>query len=111
MYIAVEFTLLCVLTLVMIVLMLSAEDILNGTKKGDDFMQLLSNKWFDILKWCSIVALPAISTFIVVISKIWGWADLGSMVAQTITAVAVLLGALLGISHIQYKNGDNNADN
>lgn len=74
-------------------------------------MQILSNKWFDILKWCSIVALPAISTFIVVISKIWGWADLGSMVAQTITAVAVLLGALLGISHIQYKNGDNNANN
>lgn len=69
-------------------------------------MQLLSNKWFDILKWCSIVALPAISTFIVVISKIWGWADLGSMIAQTITAVAVLLGALLGISHIQYKKGE-----
>lgn len=69
-------------------------------------MQILSNKWFDILKWCSIVALPAISTFIVVISKIWGWADLGSMIAQTITAVAVLLGALLGISHIQYKKGE-----
>lgn len=69
-------------------------------------MQILSNKWFDILKWCSIVALPAISTFIVVISKIWGWADFGSMIAQTITAVAVLLGALLGISHIQYKKGE-----
>lgn len=65
-------------------------------------MQILSNKWFDILKWCSIVALPALSTFIVVISKIWGWAEMGSMIAQTITAVAVLLGALLGISHIQY---------
>lgn len=72
--------------------------------KGDDYM--LSNKWFDILKWCSIVALPAISTFIVCISKIWGWADLGSMIAQTVTAVAVLLGALLGISHIQYNKGE-----
>ena len=69
-------------------------------------MQILNNKWYDILKWVAIVALPAISTFIVVISKIWGWADLGSMIAQTITAVAVLLGALLGISHIQYKKGD-----
>lgn len=66
-------------------------------------MQIFNNKWFDVLKWCSIVCLPALSTFIVVISKIWGWADLGSMIAQTITAVAVLLGALLGISSIGYK--------
>lgn len=69
-------------------------------------MQILDNKWYDVLKWVAIVALPALSTFIVVISKIWGWADMGSMIAQTITAVAVLLGALLGISHIQYKKGD-----
>ena len=69
-------------------------------------MQILSNKWYDILKWCAIVALPAISTFIVVISKIWGWADLGSEIAQTVTAVAVLLGALLGISHIHYTKGE-----
>ena len=70
---------------------------------------LLPSKVYDWLKWISIVALPAISTFIVVISKIWGWADLGSMIAQTITAVAVLLGALLGISTIQYKNTENKA--
>ena len=68
---------------------------------------IFSNKVFDILKWCAIVALPAISTFIAIISKIWGWADLGVMISQTITAVAVLIGALLGISAIQYK-GDNN---
>lgn len=66
---------------------------------------MLSNKLFDILKWCSIVALPALSTFIVVLGKIWGWGDIAPMVAQTITAVAVLLGALLGISTIQYKKG------
>lgn len=67
---------------------------------------MLNNKWYDILKWVSMICLPAISTFIVVISKIWGWADLGSMIAQTITAVAVLLGALLGVSAIQYKEDE-----
>lgn len=67
---------------------------------------LLSSKVYDWLKWISIVCLPALSTFIVVISKIWGWADLGSNIAQTITAVAVLLGALIGISSIQYKKGE-----
>lgn len=67
---------------------------------------MFSNKIFDILKWVSIVALPAISTFIVVLGKIWGWGDIAPMVAQTITAVAVLLGALLGISTIQYNKED-----
>lgn len=64
---------------------------------------ILSDKAYDILKWVAIVALPALSTFIVVISKIWGWGELGLMIAQTITAIAVLLGALLGISSIQYN--------
>ena len=67
----------------------------------------LSDKVYDILTWIAIVCLPALSTFIVVISKIWGWADMGSMIAQTITAIGVLLGALLGISSIQYRKGDN----
>lgn len=73
-------------------------------------MQLLSNKWFDALKWCSIVGLPAISTFIVVISKIWGWADLGSMIAQTVTAFALMIGSLLGISSHLYKGAANDKD-
>lgn len=73
-------------------------------------MQILDNKWYDILKWVAIVALPALSTFIVVISKIWGWADLGSMIAQTITAVALLIGSLLGISSHLYRGMDDDKD-
>lgn len=69
-------------------------------------MQILNNKWYDILKWVAIVALPAISTFIVCISKIWGWADLGSSIAETITCVALLLGSLLGISSHLYNKGE-----
>lgn len=71
-------------------------------------MKILDDKIYDILKWVAIICLPAVSTFIVVISKIWGWPDLGSMIAQSITAVGVLLAALLGISSIGYKkeNGE-----
>ena len=72
---------------------------------GKEIKMKLSNKVFDILKWIAIVALPALSTFIVVIGKIWNWGDIAPMIAQTITAVAVLLGALLGISTIQYNKG------
>jgi hypothetical protein len=70
----------------------------------------LPNKYYDILKWVAIIALPAISTFIVVVSKIWGWAELGGMIAQTITAVAVLLGALLGVSSMNYNKGAEDDD-
>ena len=69
---------------------------------------LIPDGWFDWLKWISIVCLPALSTFIVVIGRIWGWGDVANMIAQTITAVAVLLGALLGISTIQYNKGQDN---
>lgn len=64
----------------------------------------MTNKVYDVLKWIAIIVLPAVSTFIVVISRIWGWADLGSLVAQTITAVAVLLGTILGISNYKYTH-------
>ena len=67
-------------------------------------MTIFSNRVFDVLKWVAIVCLPALSVFVSVISKIWGWADLGVSISQTISALAVLLGALLGISAIQYKS-------
>lgn len=69
----------------------------------------LNDKVYDILKWIAIVCLPALSTFIVVIGKIWEWGDAALMVAQTITAIATLLGALLGISTIQYNKGSEDA--
>jgi hypothetical protein len=45
-----------------------------------------------------------------VIGRIWNWGEVAGMVAQTITAVACLLGALLGVSSLQYKKGEENAD-
>lgn len=70
----------------------------------------MNDTLYNWLKWTAIICLPALSSFIVVISRIWGWADLGSMIAQTITAVAVLLGALLGISSLNYNKGENNGN-
>jgi hypothetical protein len=63
----------------------------------------MSNKVFDILKWVAIICLPALATFTVVVCKIWGL-PYGDEIAQTITALATLLGALLGVSTVQYHN-------
>ena len=57
-------------------------------------------------KWLCVIVLPALATFIVVISKIWGWADLGTMIAQTITAISTFLGTILCISNYNYYKKD-----
>lgn len=67
----------------------------------------LSDGLYVWLKWLCVIVLPALATFIVVISKIWGWADLGTMIAQTITAVATFLGTILCISNYNYYKKDN----
>ena len=62
----------------------------------------MNNKLYDFLKWVAILFLPALSTLISVVFKIWN-IPYGDEIAQTITALGVFLGAILGISSIQYK--------
>ena len=64
-------------------------------------MFLLSNKLYDVLKYCVMVAIPALTTAYVGLSGIWGW-PYAEEVAKTANAVCVLLGALLGISTASY---------
>lgn len=65
----------------------------------------MSNKVFDILKWIAILLLPALATLVSVVFKIWNL-PYGPEISATITAVATFLGAILGVSHIQYKKGE-----
>lgn len=64
----------------------------------------LSNKLYDILKWITLICIPALATFYVALAPIWGW-PFADEVAKTATAVCTLLGALLGISSAQYYKG------
>lgn len=68
----------------------------------------LKSSIYTWLKWICVIVLPALATFIVVMSKIWGWADMGTMIAQTITAVATFLGTVLCISNYNYYKEDKN---
>lgn len=63
---------------------------------------LLSGRAYEILKWLSILALPAIADFIKFLFPTWGipYAD---PVAETIRQVAFLMGILIGISTVQYN--------
>lgn len=60
---------------------------------------------YDILKWITMIVLPALATAYVGLAAVWGW-PYPEAVAKTSAIVCTLLGALLGISTAQY-NKDN----
>ena len=66
----------------------------------------LNDKLYDCLKWIAILLLPSLATLVAVIFKIWNL-PYGNEIAQTITALATFLGAILGISSVQYKRANN----
>ena len=68
----------------------------------------LPDKVYNWLKWLCLIALPALATFYGVIGKVWDLPHTAEIVT-TITAVATLIGALIGVSTISYnkqKDGD-----
>lgn len=62
----------------------------------------LSDAWYDVLKWVTMVVIPALATAYVGLSGVWGW-PYADEVAKTAAVVCTLLGALLGISTAQYN--------
>lgn len=64
----------------------------------------MSNKVYDVLKWISLVALPAVTALWLTLANIWGF-PYAEAIGATLAAVTTFLGALLGISSIQYKKG------
>jgi len=62
----------------------------------------MSNKTYDILKWIALIVLPAIATLYSAIGRIWGLGYVEEVVG-TITAIDTFLGALLGISSVNYS--------
>ena len=64
----------------------------------------LPDKVYNVLKWVALICLPAMAVFYAVIAKIWGL-PYESEIPATINAVAVLIGALIGVSHLSIKKG------
>lgn len=62
----------------------------------------ISNKTYDILKWVAQILLPAIGTLYFALSKIWGF-PYAAEVVGTISAIDAFLGAILGISTLEYN--------
>lgn len=62
----------------------------------------MSNKMYDILKFIAQILLPAIGTLYFALARIWSF-PFAEEIVGTITAIDAFLGALLGISTMQYN--------
>lgn len=62
---------------------------------------ILNNKVYDVLKYIAQIVLPAFGTLYFALGQIWGFPYCEQIVG-TITAVDCFLGALLGISSLNY---------
>lgn len=70
----------------------------------------MSDKTYDILKKIAQYWLPALATLYFAIANIWGL-PYAEQIVGTITAVDAFLGAILGISTIQYNKKQIGGDN
>ena len=65
-------------------------------------MLIKNSKVYDAVKWVALVFLPALGTLYFALSGIWNL-PYGEQVVGTIMAIDTFLGALVGISNINYK--------
>lgn len=63
---------------------------------------VLSNKVYDRLKWVAQYFLPAAATLWMTVAKIWNL-PYGVEIGATVSAIDLFLGAVLGISSLNYQ--------
>lgn len=63
-----------------------------------------SDDVYRVLKWLGLIAFPALATFYGVIGKVWS-IPYTAEVVTTITAIGTLIGALIGVSTVNYNKG------
>lgn len=62
----------------------------------------MSNKVYDIFKFIAQILLPALATFYLTLTGIWGL-PFGEQVSGTVMAIDTLLGAILMLSSNKYN--------
>ena len=61
----------------------------------------ISNRMYDIIKFVSLIIAPIV-TFISALATIWGWGDTGTKVVATLSAIDVLVGAVVVVLKTLY---------
>lgn len=66
---------------------------------------IFNNKTYDTLKYIALYVLPALATLILTLGGIWN-IPYSEAIAGTVTAIDTFIGALIGISAKNYKEGE-----
>lgn len=66
---------------------------------------MLNNKTYDVLKYLAITVVPALATLVGTIGVALGYQDVTGIVVTIITAVGTFIGALVGLSSVNYNKG------
>lgn len=64
---------------------------------------VLPDKVYNFLKWLCLIAMPALSVLISVLFKVWD-IPYAIQITTTINALAVFIGALIGVSQLNLSN-------
>lgn len=66
---------------------------------------MLNNKTYDVLKYFAITVVPALATLVGTVGVALGYQDVTGIVVTIITAVGTFIGALVGLSSVNYNKG------
>ncbi|HFD0681342.1 TPA: phage holin [Enterococcus faecium] len=64
---------------------------------------ILSDKYYQIIKWTVLTVLPALSVLVATLGKAYGWNET-DMTVLTINAIATFLGVITGVSAYNLKD-------
>jgi hypothetical protein len=67
----------------------------------------LPDKVYNVLKWIALICLPALSTFYSLLADVWNL-PYATQIPTTINGIAVLIGTIIGISHLTIKAEEDN---
>lgn len=63
---------------------------------------VLNQKIYEIIRWCIAIVIPAVNVLIVTLSDAWGWNIPADEIVTSLSAVALFLGTIFGISKLSY---------
>lgn len=66
---------------------------------------MLNNKTYDVLKYIAITVVPALATLVGTIGVSLGYQEVTGIIVTIITAVGTFIGALVGLSSVNYNKG------
>lgn len=66
---------------------------------------MLDNKTYDVLKYLAITVIPAFATLVGTVGVAMGYQEVTGIIVTIITAVGTFIGALVGLSGVNYNKG------